>query len=135
MRSKPHALYLLLLAGCLAGYGWLLHTVDHPQNELTVCLVKNVTGLPCPSCGSTRAVVALAQGDWWGALEWNPLGVLVALILLIAPVWIAYDMGNGKATLYNFSLRAETFLQQKWVAIPAVLLVLLNWIWNFSKGL
>jgi hypothetical protein len=135
MRSKPHALYLLLLAGCLAGYGWLLHTSAHPHSDFTVCLVKNATGLPCPSCGSTRAVVALAQGDWSGVLKSNPLGVLIALTLLIVPAWIAYDQFRNKTSLHNFAMRTEAVLQRKWVAGPAIFLIILNWIWSFSKGL
>jgi Protein of unknown function (DUF2752) len=135
MRCKPHQLYLLLLVGCLAGYAWLLYTAAHPHNELTVCLVKNTTGLPCPSCGSTRAVVALLQGDWYGAIQWNPLGVLIALILLVAPVWIGFDMRSDRTTFHAFALRSERFFQHRWVAAPAVILLLLNWIWTLSKGL
>lgn len=135
MRLKPHLFNLLVLTGCLAGYAWLLHASAHPQSDLTVCLIKNATGLPCPSCGSTRSVVALAQGDWLEALRLNPLGVLIAIVLVVAPFWISLDVHTGKATLHTFTLRVEGYLQRKWVAAPAILLILLNWIWSFSKGL
>lgn len=135
MKSRPHVTYLLLLIGCVAGYAWLLHTASHPQSTATVCLVKNTTGLPCPSCGSTRALVAMLQGDPGGLLRWNPLGALVALILFASPIWIAFDVITNKTSLHSFALRAEAFLQRKVVAVPTITLVLLNWIWNFSKNL
>jgi hypothetical protein len=37
--------------------------------------------------------------------------------------------------LYNFYNQTELVLKRKWIAIPAILLVLLNWIWNIAKGL
>ncbi len=135
MRPKARLLYTVLLLGCAGGYAWVAWTVNEPANEATVCLVKNVTGLPCPSCGSTRAVAALASGDVYGALQWNPLGFLIATVLLIAPIWIGYDFATRKQTLVTFAERTERFLERPWVAIPAVALVLVNWIWNFSKNL
>lgn len=45
------------------------------------CAFASMTGLPCPACGSTRAVRALARGDLAGVLATNPLGPLVALAL------------------------------------------------------
>jgi len=37
----------------------------------TPCLVKNLTGLPCPSCGMTRAFHALATGHLHDAVRFN----------------------------------------------------------------
>lgn len=35
------------------------------------CPLFEMTGLYCPGCGATRAVKALAHGDFWGALHDN----------------------------------------------------------------
>lgn len=43
------------------------------------CPWKSCTGLPCASCGGTRAVVLLFSGHGWEALRMNP-GVVAALV-------------------------------------------------------
>jgi hypothetical protein len=45
------------------------------------CAFARVFHLPCPACGSTRAVLALVSGDLHGVLRYNPLGPVVLLIL------------------------------------------------------
>ena len=40
---------------------------------LTLCVFKGLTGLPCPTCGSTRALGRLFALDFAGALAMNPL--------------------------------------------------------------
>jgi len=131
-------LYTLLSAACAVGFIWLAITYSRSTwNEIDpgVCLFKRLTNVPCPSCGSTRSVLSLLQGDFWGALYWNPFGFILMAILVIAPLWILFDLVSRKATLFNFYTKAELFLNRKWVAITAVLIVLMNWIWNISKGI
>lgn len=44
------------------------------------CAFAKAFHTPCPGCGSTRAVVALATGDIDGFLHANPLGVPMAIL-------------------------------------------------------
>lgn len=48
-----------------------------------LCWVQAVFGLPCPGCGTTRALLSLLHGDLAGALRWHPL-ILVTVTLLPA---------------------------------------------------
>jgi hypothetical protein len=43
-------------------------------------------GLPCPSCGSTRAFAALARFELLDAIQFNPLLVTGLCLLLVAPL-------------------------------------------------
>jgi len=43
---------------------------------LPPCALHTLTGIPCFACGSSRAVLAMARGDWLGALALNPLASL-----------------------------------------------------------
>jgi hypothetical protein len=52
----------------------------------TVCPFKLLTGLPCATCGTTRAALALLTGRFADAWRWNPL---VCSALLIAAPWVA----------------------------------------------
>lgn len=57
------------------------------------CPFRHLTGIPCATCGSTRAAVALAEGRWLDSLAANPLAVGAAVTLvaggLLAPLWLA----------------------------------------------
>jgi hypothetical protein len=46
----------------------------------TACPLYATFGIPCPACGSTRAVVSLLRGDLHGALHWHPLVLLLPVI-------------------------------------------------------
>lgn len=131
-------LYLLLSAGVLAGYCWILwFTYNKPaiHSTFTPCLFKNATGIACPSCGSTRSVLLLSQGDITGAALLNPLGLIMATIMLIAPFWLLYDVTLKKDTLHTSYKKAETVLKTKWIAFILIILLLINWAWNIQKGL
>ena len=131
-------LYVILSTACAAGYIWLLvnysKVIVH-SGEPGICLFKRITTIPCPSCGSTRSVLSILNGDIWGAIYWNPFGLIIMSILLVTPGWIIFDLLLKKDTLFRFYNRTELFLKRKWIAIPAILLVILNWIWNIYKGL
>jgi hypothetical protein len=45
------------------------------------CIFAKVFRVPCPGCGSTRAVLALLRGDLHDVVRHNPFGPLVAVLL------------------------------------------------------
>ena len=127
-------LYLLLSGLCTAGYAWVAFAYFQGVTEDTgFCLFRTVTGLPCPSCGSTRSVVSILHGDVAGSVHWNLLGYLVLSAMILLPAWIVSDLVSRKDTLYRAFLKAEAILRMKSVAIPAVLILVANWVWNIFK--
>jgi hypothetical protein len=66
------------LLGCLATG---LLGLDHLPFK--VCAFKAATGLPCLTCGTTRALGRLYALDLPGAFAMNPLAAAVALALLL----------------------------------------------------
>ena len=48
----------------------------------TRCPLLTLVGIPCVTCGGTRALVALVTGDAIEALAWNPLVALGGLAAL-----------------------------------------------------
>ena len=127
--------YAILSLACIIGYTWLTFTIKLENNSVGVCLIKQVTNIPCPSCGSTRSILSLLHGDVMEALYINPFGLLIAIIMLLVPIWIIFDIAFKKKTLYDFYFRFESFIRKPIVAIPLVLLVIINWLWNITKGL
>ena len=70
-------------------------------------------GLPCPSCGLTRAFVSLSQFQLLEALRFNPLIVLSLAGVFVAPV---------------FNLRLDIFERRAaWIFLAAA--VALNWVY------
>lgn len=129
-------LYLTFTIACLAAYLWLFYASSYDQlfPGFEMCVFKNATGIPCPSCGSTRAVLLLSKGDIVGAMLMNPIGILLGIILLTVPLWMLYDVLFQKETLLNFYRKTEQILKRKWIAIAVITLILANWIWNIYKN-
>lgn len=135
---NSNKLYLLLGTACFAGYVWLYVNLSEnflKYDTLQVCLVKNITTIPCPSCGTTRSMISMFQGDFIQAMLINPFGLLVAITMILTPIWIAFDVIAKKTTLFSLYGKLETRLKKPMVAIPLIILVIFNWIWNIIKGL
>lgn len=128
-----------MFTACAAGYIWLGLNLSqqHPEKGMAVgfCLIKHATGIPCPSCGSTRTILALLHGNFMDSLYWNPLGLIVVLIMLIIPLFMTVDLVYKKEFLLKMYYKTEATFRNRKVAVPAIVLILLNWIWNISKGL
>jgi hypothetical protein len=132
-------LYFLTLSLSLVGFAWLswnLFDQSATRNTPTPCLVKHITGIPCPSCGTTTAMIELMRGNLFSSLHINPLGLLMMAALIIFPCWIILDILRTGNSFFRFYRWFETlFSQQRWVSVPAVIVIMINWIWNISKGL
>ena len=130
-------LYLLLGLACAAGYLYLFYAASTTGDETGFgpCMFKNATGIPCPSCGSTRSVLLLSKGDLVGSMMLNPLGILLATGLLVVPVWILFDLVARKRSLHEAWLKFETQMKSRKFAAIILGLIALNWIWNIYKNL
>lgn len=138
MTLNRNKLYSILFISCMAGYSWLYFdlNINKTKNKsFEVCLIKHTTNIPCPSCGSTRSIITLTKGNFVEAIRINPFGYIVAIIMFIAPIWIAIDIIMKRNTLFEFYQKIETCLKRPKYAIPLILIVIINWIWNITKGL
>ena len=138
MIRHRNKLYAFVLLACSIGYMWLYYHISSSfieNRSSEVCLLKSVTGVPCPSCGSTRSVVSLLEGDFSEALSLNPIGYILAIGLFILPIWIVRDLLVNRQSFFDFFRSAELFLQKPQHYLPLALLVVVNWVWNITKGL
>ena len=137
MILERNRLYSILGITCLAGYIWLyynLYLQNTKSSSESFCMIKRITNIPCPSCGSTRSVSAVLHGDFAGAIYWNPLGLVVLAIMIVLPIWLAADLILKKDSLLQSYKSTEKILRKKTVAIPLIILVIINWIWNIYKN-
>lgn len=113
--------------GALAGAAVWALGLD--RVALTLCVFKATTGLPCPTCGGTRALGRLAAGDFAGAVAMNPLAAAGAAALA---AWALADLlllPSGRAVALEVSERASRAMR---VAVPVALL--LNWLYLVAAG-
>jgi hypothetical protein len=69
---------ILLAAGFVLAWFLQPGTIDHTTHTgLSLCAFRNLTGLPCPGCGMTRAFHLLVHGRIPEALQMNPISVIL----------------------------------------------------------
>jgi len=134
---SKNRLYLILIIACFTGFSYLFYKTIYAEQSASIstCMVKNITGYPCPSCGTTRAIQLLLKNNWMASLQMNPFGILVATMMIVFPLWILFDISFKKDSFYNYYHKAENIIKTKWIAILLITLVIINWIWNIKKAL
>ena len=134
-RSK---LYIIVSIACLTGYIWLFYNLKSPQNTInnySVCLIKSISNIPCPSCGTTRSIILLWHRKILDSILINPFGLIISVMMILLPIWLAFDLLTKKQTFLIFYHKTEQFFKKPKIAAIAILLVLLNWCWNIYKEL
>ncbi|MGF1663554.1 MAG: DUF2752 domain-containing protein [Kineosporiaceae bacterium] len=67
----------------------VVHAVDpYRPGSYPVCPSLALTGLYCPGCGTLRMLHSVTDGDLAGALDMNPLALL--LVPVLAGWWLAW---------------------------------------------
>lgn len=90
---------LILVSAGIVGIGLLLYILARLGYPVP-CLFNKITGLSCPGCGNTRAVLALLRLDFPGMLHHNLLFPLEAGYLL----WIYVTSARRYLKNGRFSL-------------------------------
>lgn len=125
-------LYLFILVFSFAGFIWLFINI-FIHTDITVCIFRGVTGIPCPSCGITGTLRSVFYGNLSETKEINFLSFLILPMIFVIPFWIISDLLFRKQTFYRFYLKTENILKRRKVAVPLLIVLLLNWIWILFK--
>jgi hypothetical protein len=95
-----------------------------------VCLFHRLTGLPCLTCGGTRALAALAVGDVVRAFRVQPL---VSALIVVCSLWLAVNTFCLAVWRRRVSVRLSPL---GWFLLVTGLLALAvcNWVVLFRRG-
>jgi hypothetical protein len=115
----------LWAVGVVVFWGLLLIVLflieQHYRIQAESCPFHWMTGHPCATCGSTRALVALMQGRVLEALRYNPL---IAAILMLGGILSLLRLSTGRSLTFQMK-PAERWI----VGILALLVFTGNWVW------
>ena len=96
-------------------------SADRVGNTLPFfCPFKALTGIPCPGCGMTRAMLSMTKGDFHGAYTYNPFSffLLFMVIISIIPVGQVKKLPSIAPLVMNYFL------------IIALIMVLIFWVFQ-----
>jgi len=89
------------------------------------CWLHEFTGIPCPTCGCTRSLLAWGELDLGRAFFFNPLFFLLCAGVILWPVLAAFE-----------KISRREWLSQAWARVPgrrawqvAAGLIALNWLY------
>ncbi len=111
---------VLGVTGVLAAI-WLRLRLPTPE-----CVIYRFTGVPCLSCGGTRASRALLSGDFATAFAWNPL---VTIFVILVGIYFFYAV---VVTVFRLPrIRGIALHRGSAMALRIVVVVLLtaNWVY------
>lgn len=112
---------VLLVIVWLSLGGATIWLSSHLDREVTLCLLKRITGLPCPTCGFTRGGLCVLSGHPIRAWLYNPL--LFSVLSLFIAV-------TGIRILFARSLRIRLTRTERTVAwLLAAVLFAANWVY------
>jgi hypothetical protein len=127
-------IYIIFLLFIVAGYVWIYLNYTIPNVGIK-CMFKSITNIPCPSCGTTRAILSIVSGDLSAGYRYNPLAYVYIVLMLIVPIWMIVDLIQKRITIikaYNYIISK---FSSKMVSLPFATIIVLNWIWNIFKML
>lgn len=96
---------------------------------LSHCPMRDITGVPCPTCGGTHSAASLAAGNWLEALQANPV-IAVGMVVFMA--WAFYCLVATIVPSLRRSLHLSTH-EKKAARILAVLLLIGAWFWQIAR--
>lgn len=105
----------LVLCRVVVGVCAVLGLASMLHISIWPCFFNELTGLPCPGCGMTRAVSALLHGDWHTAMLYHPL----------SPAYFAMGVVLAASAVSppNFRTRLVAVVQslERRTALPALI--------------
>lgn len=121
------------LAALVVGVGAAAFARWFPRDAILriPCMFKNLAGIPCPFCGTTRAFLSAGEGSWAHAWHESPLGALLLPGSILLAAWAAWRLWRSRYEPPPLT----PFKFPRWILIGALLAVAANWMYRLAAGL
>jgi hypothetical protein len=121
------ALLVVVFAGSVLFHGFGIDFLAHSEYGIP-CMAHWLSGIECPGCGMTRALVLTSQFEWRAALEMN---ALVFLLLGFAVLRVGIEC-IGKTLRATIGTRMGTRGFER-LAVPALAITLVHWVHRLAS--
>lgn len=95
-----------------------------------LCFFHRLTGIPCPTCGSTRAALHLLRGNWRAAVASHPLAAVLMTVAALYALWAVV----GLLLVRRLPVPRATPRAWFWTGAVLMALLLLNWAYLIARG-
>lgn len=120
--TDPELLWGSVLgAAALIAAGWLRSGIPTP-----LCPLHAITGIPCPTCGATRAASSMLHGNLPAALLLNPL---MTITLCGAALYLLYAAVVVIGRLPRIRIESLSSTEARAIRVLAIILIAANWIY------
>ena len=126
--ETDHELIWLCVSLASAVGAWLWLRLGYPVPR---CTWHEFTGIPCPSCGATRSVIAILSGDWLRAFLLNPLVFLGAIGVVLYDLYAAVVLTRRAPRLRVDDISRAT---GRAIRVGVIALLAGNWAWLIYRG-
>ena len=99
--------------------------------ENTLCVIKNLTGYPCPGCGMGRASIELFKGNILQSLHFHWWAIPLHAALITSFFWLLRDMIKGSDSFFRAMNRPVSIK----ILVVIFILVIVNWIRALYLGI
>lgn len=127
-REVDHELLWLMvsLGTGLALAVWFAARLPTPH-----CVFHSLTGLPCLTCGATRAALQFLHGHFGAAFRFNPLAFLAFCSLIVFDL---YALGVLIMRAPRLRLGDFTPNEKRFVRLAVVVFLAGNWLYLLTAG-
>ena len=134
-KRETHGLIILLCTGILllslllrvqdSGAVYIPSLEKYPLPES--CIVKQISGTECPTCGLTRSFIAIGHSHFTAAWHFNRVGIFVYLYVILQASYQAFILWKWK-----IQRCCQALIQFGTYAIATALVI--NWLYNLVAG-
>ncbi|MEQ8769702.1 MAG: DUF2752 domain-containing protein [Phycisphaerales bacterium] len=122
--NLPWAWFAVL--GVWAGVVAILYAATRGRDDAPpLCMLRRTTGVPCPTCGGTRAAFSLFDLRPLDALAHNPL---LTLVMVLGVTYLAGRTLAARGIHIDWTRRARA---TAWIITAIALLA--NWAWVLHR--
>lgn len=125
VRRQARLIRVLLrpIALGLAGFYVLWNAAWIHSGNIPPSILTAMTGLPCPTTGGTRSLLAALHGEWANSVLWNPLTFVYLALAIYSGALLGWQLLRKERLVLN------GFVARVWLAVLAA-----GWIAKLAIG-
>lgn len=104
--------------------------IEQGHVTFSTCGMKRLAGIPCLSCGSTRATLHLFEGEIGAAFAMQPMMMSLYVLLLVWGLVSLVSFARDRRVSLDLTRREDIAFKAALVLLPA-----LNWAYLIYAGI